>query len=152
MANATIEAELSGSRAYTDSEGNYSLLVFPGKDYITVLAPHYRPQFKEMTIKPGQSARANFTLLSGVGGPCYLHTLYTVDGRVVDGSGPVRGARVWIWNTRYESVTDENGEYSIENACGELILAEVGNQRGGVVVRVPSESVVTAPTISLRPP
>jgi hypothetical protein len=66
--------------------------------------------------------------------------------------GPAAGARVWIWNPpdEYEAFTNDDGWYEISNVVGrldseDLILAEWGDMRGGVVVDIGGHFTTTVP-------
>lgn len=63
---ATVRVmELSGVGAISDFDGNYSILVTPGKYTVEVSFVGYQPQvFKELEIKPGESTMLDVVLTS----------------------------------------------------------------------------------------
>jgi len=144
---------LSGHRARTDSEGRYTLFLPVGLEFITFSSSKtYYAGVKAFNVRPGVTVRTvDFAFNVGDFGPCLGKSPFTVQGVVFAESVPVNGARVWLWNTTHETTTDESGYYSIQNGCGELVLAELGNLRGGTLVETKPDSVIQANKINLSP-
>jgi hypothetical protein len=151
LADVAVEGQLSGHGARTDSEGRYSLFLPVGMEFITFTsAKTYYDGVKAYYVRPGVTARmVDFAFNAGDLGPCLGKVPFTVEGVVLADSVPVNGARVWLWNTNHETTTDEGGHYSIQKGCGELILAELGDLRGGTLVEPKPDSVIQAGKINL---
>lgn len=153
LANVSVEGQLSGHKTRTNSEGRYTLFLPVGLEFVTFSSPDiYYPGVRSVEVQRGVDVRTiNFTYTHGNSGPCLGKLPFTVEGVVSADSVPVAGARVWLWDTTFETTTDENGIYSIKDGCGELVLAESGGLRGGAMVKISPGSVVRAPKISLSP-
>jgi hypothetical protein len=151
LADVAVEGQLSGHSARTDSEGRYTLFLPVGMEFITFTsAKTYYDGVKAYYVRPGVTARmVDFAFNAGDLGPCLGKVPFTVEGVVLADSVPVNGARVWLWNTNHETTTDEGGHYSIQKGCGELILAELGDLRGGTLVEPKPDSVIQAGKINL---
>lgn len=151
LADVVVEGQLSGHSARTDSEGRYTLFLPVGMEFITFNSDKtYYDGVKAHYVRPGVSARiVDFAFNAGDLGPCLGKVPFTVEGVVLADSVPVNGARVWLWNTNHETTTDESGHYSIQKGCGELILAELGELRGGTLVEPRPDSVIQAGKINL---
>ncbi len=152
IGGAKVEVQLAGLEATTDPNGRYFFSnIPPGEEFVTVGAPLHLSAFQAVTVRPGQTATADFALIGAIPGPCPPLLRGTVEGRVLIESRPATGARVWIWGEPFEAVANKVGWYVIPDACGELILAEWGDMRGGIVVQISPRATITAPDIMLSP-
>lgn len=150
MVGVKVQALLADLETQTNDAGEYTIdNVPPGEEFIAVEAFSVLTEFQSVTVQPGQTSTADFTLIQAIPGPCVLRG--NIEGRVLVNSAPAPGARVWVHRGSGEAVTDINGHYIINNMCSGLVLAEWKAIRGGIVVQVVPQETITAPDILLAP-
>jgi uncharacterized protein YgiM (DUF1202 family) len=151
LSNVKVTAQLAGRTFTTSSDGKYSFdNLATGPEYITVETSDYNPEFRSVNVAKGTPVTQDFVLVSFVPSG----SLAKVQGRVLLNSNPAVGADVWVWGASAQGITDNSGRYLMDLQSGSyLILARLGNSRGGVEVSIPFDrtkvTTVTSPDIIL---
>jgi len=152
--NVTVSALIAGRTFTTRSNGRYSFdNLQAGTEFITVAAPAFLPESRSVSISRDSVFTADFVMIVGIPSTGTPPPPSQVEGVVLINGAPAAGANIWVADTSIQTITDSNGRYTLDLSSSRrfIILAQLGNARGGVEVFPPANQTTTAPDIILLP-